>query len=95
MSNKTEFTNIAFRARRADNGEWVEGNWHHNFRKGEYTSICDFASNMYYRCYRESLQIRNYWGFWVDAEQMLFEGPSSIEDAKPENLDSSHKPKTE
>lgn len=91
MGHKTELTNIAFRARKVDTGEWVEGNWYHNFRKGEHTSICEFGTNNCYPCYRESLQIRNHWGFWVPAEQVLFEGPTCYEDAKPENLDEEHK----
>ena len=51
---------IVFRARRKDTGEWVEGNYHHNKRKGVYHLITEFDSNNAYEVYRDSLQMKNY-----------------------------------
>lgn len=53
---------IIFRARRKDNGEWVEGNYHHNIRKGERHSISTKATNIDVEIYRDSLQLKNHLG---------------------------------
>lgn len=36
---------IKFRGKRVDNGEWIYGNYFHNFRKGESHNIIDFKTN--------------------------------------------------
>ena len=50
---------IEFRARRKDNGEWVEGSWLHKTRKGEVWGIVENESNEFFESYRESLQVKN------------------------------------
>lgn len=60
------FREIVFRARRKDNGEWVEGNYHHNKRKGEWHAITEFNSNNQHYIYRESLQMKNWGDEWED-----------------------------
>lgn len=62
---------IEFRARRKDNGEWTEGSWLHKTRKGEVWGIIDKDSNEFHEAYRESLQIKNSSGFWVDIDNVL------------------------
>jgi hypothetical protein len=57
-----KYRRIIFRARRKDTGEWMEGNYFHNLRKGEDHSIVDFDTNDWHEVYRESLQLRNYEG---------------------------------
>jgi len=57
---------IEFRGRRKDNGEWIEGNYFHNFRKGESHNIVDFDHNNWYVIYRESLQMRDWGGEFED-----------------------------
>lgn len=59
---------ILFRARRKDNGEWVEGNYHHNIRKGERHTISPKETNEDFEIYRESLQIQNYRIEFLDME---------------------------
>lgn len=55
---------IIFRARSKETGEWVEGNYYHNFRKGEFHAIFDKYTNLSTMVYRESLQMKNYEGEW-------------------------------
>lgn len=55
---------IVFRARRKDNGEWIEGNYHHNKRKGTYHTISSFADNIPHEVYRESLHMKDYNDEW-------------------------------
>jgi hypothetical protein len=50
---------IRFRARRKSDGKWVEGNYFHNFRKGESHSITEFTDNTSHLVYRESLQLED------------------------------------
>ena len=57
---------IIFRARSKETGEWIEGNYHHNKRKGEYHSISKFDDNIEHKVYRESLQMMGYENKWVD-----------------------------
>lgn len=57
---------IIFRARSKETGEWIEGNYHHNIRKGEYHSISPKETNEGHRVYRESLQMKNYNNEWED-----------------------------
>jgi len=57
---------IIFRARRKDNGEWVEGNYHHNIRKGERHTISPKDTNEDFEVYRESLQWRKFDLEWED-----------------------------
>lgn len=75
-----KFTEIVFKARRKDNGEWVEGNWVHNKRKGEFIAIREFTTNLDYPVYRESLHIKNKFGFWVQIDQILSCRPFSESD---------------
>ena len=58
------YREIIFRGRKKDTGEWVEGNYFHNIRKGESHSIFDKESNIDYEIYRESLQMKGYNGEW-------------------------------
>ena len=51
---------IVFRARSKETSEWVEGNYFHNFRKGEFHAIVDFKTNENTMIYRESLEMKNY-----------------------------------
>lgn len=62
---------IEFRARRKDNGEWVEGSWLHKTRKGEVCGIVENESNEFFESYRESLQVKNNSGIWVDVDTVL------------------------
>ena len=62
---------IEFRARRKDNGEWAEGSWLHKTRKGEVWGIVEKDSNEFQEAYRESLQIKNASGVWVDVDNVL------------------------
>lgn len=57
---------IIFRARSKETGEWIEGNYHHNKRKGEYHSISRFDDNIEHTVYRESLQMMDYDNKWID-----------------------------
>lgn len=57
---------IIFRARSKEDGRWVEGNYHHNLRKGEYHFISPKETNENIEVYRESLQIKNYLDKWED-----------------------------
>lgn len=54
-----DFREIVFRGRRKDNGEWVEGNFHHNIRKGTFFAISPKNTNLYHEIYRESLQMKD------------------------------------
>ncbi len=56
---------IIFRARRIDNGEWVEGNYHHNVRKGTWYGISPKATNETFYVYRESLEMKDWDGQWI------------------------------
>lgn len=60
------YREIIFRGRSKETGEWVEGNYHHNRRKGEYHSISPKETNEEVRIYRESLQMKNYNNEWED-----------------------------
>lgn len=51
---------IVFRGRDKETGEWIEGNYTHNKRKGTFHTITDFDHNNTYMIYRESLQMKNY-----------------------------------
>ena len=53
---------IIFRGRRKDNGEWEEGNYVHNIRKGEFHAIQNKDTNETHKIYRESLQMKNWEG---------------------------------
>lgn len=64
--NNTVLREIIFRGRSIDTGEWVEGNYHHNVRKGTYHSISPKDSNIETRIYRESLQMKDWDGSWVN-----------------------------
>ena len=57
---------ILFRARRKDTGEWIEGNYIHNKRKGEFHAIQDQDHNDLHFIYRESLQMKDYDGEFRD-----------------------------
>ena len=57
---------IIFRARRKDNSEWIEGNYHHNKRKGEFHIISPKETNENFEIYRDSLHIKNYNNEWED-----------------------------
>lgn len=50
---------IIFRGRSKETGEWVEGNYFHNKRKGEFHAIIVKMSNDTIRIYRESLQLKD------------------------------------
>lgn len=56
---------IIFRARRIDNGEWVEGNYHHNIRKGKWHGISPKTTNEMFEVYRESLEMKDWDGQWI------------------------------
>ena len=58
---------IIFKARRKDNGEWIEGNYFHNIRKGESHSISIKETNISHEVYRESLQMKDFDGEFKDA----------------------------
>lgn len=51
---------IVFRGRSKETGEWIEGNYIHNLRKGEFHAIIDKVHNETYHIYRESLQMKNW-----------------------------------
>lgn len=55
---------IEFRARKKEDGKWVEGNYHHQLRKGNCHMIADFDHNVFHEIYRESLEIKDYEGKW-------------------------------
>lgn len=57
---------IVFRARSKETGEWVEGNYHHNTRKGEAHYVSPKATNEEILVYRESLQMKIWNGEWRD-----------------------------
>ncbi len=57
---------IIFRARSKETGEWAEGNYHHNTRKGEFHSISPKSTNEIVYVYRESLQMKDNSGEWVN-----------------------------
>ena len=57
---------IIFKGRRKDTGEWIEGNYHHNKRKGTFYSIAEFSTNESYDIYRESLQMKDFDGEFKD-----------------------------
>lgn len=57
---------IIFRGRKKDDGQWVEGNYHHNKRKGTFHAITDFDHNNTYHIYRDSLQMKDYDGEFKD-----------------------------
>lgn len=62
----TTFREIIFRGRRKDNGEWIEGNYHHNIRKGTWHGITNKESNETHVIYRESLQLKDLDGEFED-----------------------------
>jgi hypothetical protein len=56
---------IKFRGKRKDNGEWIYGNYHHNFRKGHWHTISDFDDNIDHIVDPETVGqfvTRNVWG---------------------------------
>jgi len=53
---------IIFRGRRKDNGEWIEGNYTHNLRKGTCHMIASKDDNINHLIYRESLEMKNWEG---------------------------------
>ena len=55
---------IVFRARSTETGEYVEGNYHHNVRKGVWHSISPKDSNEMVKVYRESLEMKGWDGKW-------------------------------
>ena len=57
---------IIFRARSVDTGEWIEGNYHHNIRKGTWHAISPKPTNEPIKVYRESLQMKDWDGKWID-----------------------------
>jgi len=57
---------LIFRGRRKDNGEWMEGNYFHNIRKGKSHNIVNKDSNEWYVIYRESLQLKDWDGEFKD-----------------------------
>ena len=64
MEYNTTFREIIFRSRRIDTGEWIEGNYHHNIRKGTFHIIRPKDSNEEIEVYREPLQLKNIIGEW-------------------------------
>ena len=56
---------IIFRGRSKETGEWVEGNYHHNIRKGSWHGVSPKETNEMTEIYRESLQIKSFNG-WED-----------------------------
>jgi len=58
IGTMAERREIVFRARRKDNGDWVEGNYHHNVRKGTSHTVSPKETNEPHEVYRESLQMR-------------------------------------
>lgn len=56
---------IIFRGRSKETGEWVEGNYHHNIRKGTWHSISPKDTNEPVMIYRESLEMKDWDGNWV------------------------------
>jgi len=63
---------ILFRGKRVDNGEWVEGNYFHNFRKGESNNIIPFNSNQWHEVIPES--IGQFTGLLDKNGKKIFEG---------------------
>jgi len=57
---------IIFRGRDKESGQWVEGNYHHNLRKGEYHLISPKDTNIGHMIYRESLQMKDRGGEWKE-----------------------------
>tara|TARA_R100000656_G_C3952223_1_gene128654 strand:- start:1290 stop:1481 length:192 start_codon:yes stop_codon:yes gene_type:complete len=55
---------ILFRARSKETGEWVEGNYFHNVRKGVSHNISPKDTNQMIEVYRESLHMKNWDGSW-------------------------------
>lgn len=51
---------IIFRGRKKETGEWIEGNYIHNVRKGEFHAIIDKEHNNTHHIYRDSLQMKDY-----------------------------------
>ena len=60
------FREIIFRGRKKDDGEYIEGNYVHNIRKGTFHAIIDKEHNQTYHIYRESLQMMNWALEWED-----------------------------
>ncbi len=56
------FREIIFKGRRKDTGEWIEGNYHHNLRKGEFHFISSKDDNIEHIIYRESLEMKDWDG---------------------------------
>lgn len=63
---KQEPREIIFRARLKETGEWIEGNYHHNIRKGKWHAINEKPSNAGGEIYRDSLQMKNWADEWED-----------------------------
>jgi hypothetical protein len=59
-----ELPEILFRARSIETGEWIEGNYMHNKRKGEFHAIINIDTNESHKIYRESLEIKNFENKW-------------------------------
>ncbi len=57
---------IIFRGRSKETGEWIEGNYFHNQRKGTSHSIYEMYTNNLHEIYRESLQLKDFDGEFKD-----------------------------
>jgi hypothetical protein len=60
---------IIFRGREKTDGKWVEGNYVHYTRNGDYHIIRTAEDGIEYHIYRDSLQIKRMWeeednGWW-------------------------------
>jgi len=63
---KEIMSEVIFRARSKDTGNWIEGNYHHNIRKGEMHTIARKETNIAIEVYRESLQLKDSDGEFKD-----------------------------
>ena len=57
---------IIFRARRVDDAQLEDGNYHHYNRKGTWHGISNKDTNETVKVYRESLQMKGWGGEWED-----------------------------
>lgn len=70
----TERREIVFRGRSKATGEWVEGNYHHNIRKGCWHGISPKDTNEMVEIYRDSLELKTYDGKWYEFEHFWVVG---------------------